>query len=166
MIIRGVRPGEMDAVGELRVAAYQAQNHLAVKPDYADTLRVLGADGGGKVLVAVEDGRTAPMLGTVMVERWHAASEVARGEDEGEIRALAVAPQAQGRGVGRALVRAAIDQAVAWGMRQLVLSTQPAMTAAQRLYLAEGFVRLPERDWAPAPGVTLLAFGRPLAGQK
>ncbi|GAA4126684.1 GNAT family N-acetyltransferase [Actinomadura keratinilytica] len=163
MIVREVRPGEMGAVGELRVEAYQAQDLLAVKPDYADTLRVLGADGPGKVLVAVEDGRTAPILGTVMLERWHADSEVARGEDEAEIRALAVAPQAQGRGVGRALVRAAIDQAAAWGIRQLLLSTQPAMTAAQRLYRAEGFVRLPDRDWMPGPGLTLMVFGRLLA---
>lgn len=157
MIVRAVYPGEMGAAGELRVEAYRAQGLLAVKPDYAGTLRALGADGHGKVLIAVEDDR---MLGTVMLEAWHPASEVARGADEGEIRALAVAPQAQGRGVGRALVRAVIDQAATCGMRQLMLSTQPAMTAAQRLYVAEGFTRIPDRDWTPVAGLTLLAFGR------
>jgi hypothetical protein len=33
------------------------------------------------------------------------------------------------------------------------------MTAAQHLYEDAGFVRLPERDWSPAPGVNLLAYG-------
>jgi hypothetical protein len=37
------------------------------------------------------------------------------------------------------------------------------MHAAQRLYRAAGFVRLPERDWSPVPAVTLLAFGLRLA---
>jgi ribosomal protein S18 acetylase RimI-like enzyme len=161
VIVRAVYPSEMGAAGELRVDAYQAQSLLAVKPDYAGTLRALGADGHGKVLVAVEDDR---MLGTVMLEAWHPGSGVARGTDEGEIRALAVAPQAQGRGVGRALVRAVIDQAAACGMRRLMLSTQPAMTAAQRLYVAEGFIRIPDRDWTPVAGLTLMAFGRRLTG--
>ncbi|MBC6456684.1 GNAT family N-acetyltransferase [Actinomadura sp. HBU206391] len=151
----------MGAVGDLRLEAYRAQNLLAENPLYADTLRVLGADGQGEVLVAVEESR---ILGTIMVESWHPASEVARGGDEAEIRGLAVAPQAQGRGVGGTLVRAAVDRAVARGARQVVLSTRPAMTAAQRLYAAEGFTRMPDRDWSPVPGVSLLAFRRVLTG--
>jgi ribosomal protein S18 acetylase RimI-like enzyme len=122
-------------------------------------LRILGGDGRGEVLVAVEDDR---LLGTVMLEFWHPASEVAHGADEAEIRGLAVAPGAQGHGVGTALVRTAVDRAVAGGARQMVLSTLPAMRAAQRLYIAEGFTRLPDRDWWPVPGVMLLAFHRPL----
>jgi hypothetical protein len=45
------------------------------------------------------------------------------------------------------------------GHGRLVLSTQLAMRAAQRQYLAAGFERLPDRDWSPLPGVVLLAFG-------
>jgi hypothetical protein len=33
------------------------------------------------------------------------------------------------------------------------------MTAAQHLYRLAGFTRLPELDWSPAPGLSLLAFG-------
>lgn len=159
MIVRPAGAGELATVGELRVTAYLAQNLLARHPAYANTLRVLGADGRGEVLIAV-DG--AEILGTVMLDPWHPGSEVARGQDEAEIRALAVAPAAQGRGVGAHLVRAVIDRATARGARRLLLSTQPAMVAAQRLYVATGFTRLPDRDWTPAPGLTLLAFGRPL----
>jgi hypothetical protein len=32
------------------------------------------------------------------------------------------------------------------------------MLGAQRLYAELGFRRLPERDWSPVPGVSLLAF--------
>jgi hypothetical protein len=32
------------------------------------------------------------------------------------------------------------------------------------MYEQEGFVRLPERDWSPAPGITLLAYGMRLNG--
>jgi ribosomal protein S18 acetylase RimI-like enzyme len=156
VIVREVLPAELDEVGALRVRAYQAEDLLAGSPSYADTLRVLGADGTGEVLVAVDD---SAVLGTVMVLPWGPASEIGRGPDEVELRALAVAPAAQGRGVGRVLLSAAVDRARALECRHLVLSTQPAMRAAQRLYRAAGFERLADRDWSPVPGVDLLAFG-------
>jgi ribosomal protein S18 acetylase RimI-like enzyme len=156
VIVREALPGELDEVGELRVAAYEAGGFLAASSGYADTLRALGADGGGEVLVAV-DG--AALLGTAMLQPAGPRSEIGGAEGEIELRALAVAPGAQGRGVGRALLGAAVERARALGCRHLVLSTQPAMHAAHRLYRAAGFERLPERDWTPVPGVDLLAFG-------
>jgi ribosomal protein S18 acetylase RimI-like enzyme len=163
MIVREVRPDERAAVGELRVLAYAAQDLLAASPAYADTLRALGSTGGADVLVAEDD--RAPggaLLGTVTLQPWGPASEIARDGGEAELRALAVAPAAQGRGVGRLLLDAAVRRARAHGAHHLVLSTQPAMRSAHRLYRAAGFVRLPERDWSPVPGLTLLAFGLPL----
>jgi ribosomal protein S18 acetylase RimI-like enzyme len=161
VIVRPARRAELAAVGELRVTAYLARNLLSAHPQYADTLRALGADGRGEVLVAV-DRAGHEILGTIMLDPWHAGSEIARGPDEAEIRGLAVAPAAQGRGVGAGLVRAVIDRATASGVRCLLLSTQLAMSAAQRLYVAAGFTRVPELDWSPTPGLTLLAFCRPL----
>lgn len=159
--MRDVFPGEMEAVGALRVEAYRAGGLLT--ESYAPTLRSLGDGGRGTVLVAAEDGADAKLLGTVMLEPWHADSEVARSPQEAEVRALAVAPWAQGLGVGRALMGEVISRASAGGARRLLLSTQPAMTAAQALYRSLGFTRLPELDWTPVPGMTLLAFGLPLA---
>ena len=40
----------------------------------------------------------------------------------------------------------------------MVLSTDPGMRAAHRLYERFGFTRAPERDWSPVPGVDLIAF--------
>lgn len=143
-------------IGDLRVAAYRADGFLSETSLYADTLRALGAGGAGEVLAAVDDGA---IVGTVMLQRWPHAGEVVRGPDEAEMRALAVSPAARGRGIGRALVAAVTRRAAERGVRRLMLLTQSDMRAAQRLYAEAGFARLPERDWSPAPGVVLLAFG-------
>lgn len=158
MIIREALPAEAEAAGELRVAAYAGQHLLDVNPAYEPILRGLGFDGPGTVLVAAADGPGGKLAGTVMYEPWHAGSEVARSAEEAEVRALAVAPWAQGRGTGRALMRAVIGQAEAAGVARLLLSTQPAMVTAQRLYRSMGFDRAPELDWEPVPGVTLMGF--------
>jgi ribosomal protein S18 acetylase RimI-like enzyme len=119
-------------------------------------LRDLGAAGNGTVLVAADGSR---ILGTVMLQFWPNGGEIGVGDDEAEIRALAVVPDAQGQGAGSALLQAAITRSARRGVRHLVLLTQPDMLAAQRLYQRAGFRRLPERDWSPAPGHTLLAYG-------
>ena len=61
-MIREARPGELAAVGDLRVAAYEAGGFLS--PGYAPELRALGTQGDGTVLVAVpEDGPLADPAG-------------------------------------------------------------------------------------------------------
>jgi ribosomal protein S18 acetylase RimI-like enzyme len=176
VIVRAARPGEAEEIGDLRVGAYQAEGLL--HEQYADTLRALGQDGHGTVFVAVDDtvdgtadnpaadspANSGKLLGTVMLEPWHAGSEVARSADEAEVRALAVAPWAQGRGAARALMRTVIGAAAAHGARRLLLSTQAGMTSAQSLYRSLGFQRAPELDWHPAPEVPLLGFILPLDG--
>jgi GNAT superfamily N-acetyltransferase len=87
---------------------------------------------------------------------------MATGPAEAEVRALAVAPEAQGRGVGRALVQAVIDLAAEWSVERLVLHSQPTMLAAHHLYEQAGFVRVPARDVDPVPGLRLLAYAREL----
>ena len=160
VIVREVLAGEMDAVGALRVEAYQADSFLVGAPSYAEELRSLGTGGHGTVLVAVTG---TELLGTVTLETWHSGSEIARDAGEVEVRAFAVAPRARRRGIGRALMRAVIDRARAGGAERIVLCTQPTMTGAQRLYLAEGFTRIPERDWTPVPGMRLLAYSLALS---
>jgi ribosomal protein S18 acetylase RimI-like enzyme len=158
-MVRDARPGELAAIGDLRVSAYAAEGFLADGSPYTETLRGLGRASDGQVLAAV-DGEQ--ILGTVMLQPWPHAGNVVRAPDEAEIRALAVAPDAQGRGVGRALLRAVTDRALSQGVRQLLLCTEPEMVAAQHLYATAGFRRIPDRDWCPVPGFTLLAYGRDL----
>ena len=163
VIIRTALPAEFTDIGDIRVAAYQADGFLSAASRYASTLRRLGTVGDGDILVAEEDGQ---LLGTIMLQPWPAAGEVVSGPDEAEIRALAVAPAGRRKGTGRALVRAVIDRAASSGVRHLVLCTMTTMHAAHRLYEQAGFSRLPERDWSPEPGVTLLVYGLVLPGQQ
>jgi ribosomal protein S18 acetylase RimI-like enzyme len=153
VIVRDALPGELAEVGEIRVTAYQEAGYLSPGSGYAPVLRALGSDGAGTVLVAVDGGR---IVGTVMLR---SEGQVVAGPDEAEIRALAVAPDGQGRGTGSALLRAALERAARDGVRHIVLLTQPEMLPAQRLYQRAGFCRLPDRDWSPTPGIELLAYG-------
>jgi ribosomal protein S18 acetylase RimI-like enzyme len=180
--IRDATPGELAEVGDIRIVAYQAGGFISPDSGYATTLRGLGADGTGHVLVAClpenvaclpenggqardDDPRAAGpgdgkrIVGTIMLQTWPNCGPVVAGPDEAEIRALAVRPQVQGQGVGRELLTRLIERASGLGVRHLVLCTEPAMRAAHRLYEQAGFVRLPERDWSPAPEVALLVYG-------
>ena len=159
----------MAEIGQLRVTAYRAGQHLSEHSEYETRLRELGADGVGDVLVAVlpsppgSDRLDGTIAGTVMLQPWPHAGQVVAGPSEAEIRALAVAPEAQGAGVGSALLQAIIERATANGVGRLVLLTQANMLAAQRLYQRSGFRRLTDRDWSPAQGLTLLAYGMRLS---
>ena len=123
---------------------------------YLDVLRDAAARAAdAELLVAIDSDE---LLGTVtFVPSGGALSEISRA-DESEFRMLAVAPAAQGRGIGTALLRHVLDASRAAGLRAVVCSSQPAMRAAHTIYTRLGFERLPERDWSPAPGVDLLAF--------
>jgi ribosomal protein S18 acetylase RimI-like enzyme len=157
MQIRDAKPDELAEIGSIRVAAYRADGFLSPQSDYEPTLRGLGGDGAGDVLVAAEDGK---LVGTVMLQTWpDAAGQLVTGPGEAEIRALAVLPAARGTGVGRALLAAVTHRAEQMHARRLLLFTQPDMVVAHRLYEQAGFARLPERDWSPRPGVGLLAYG-------
>jgi ribosomal protein S18 acetylase RimI-like enzyme len=156
VLVRDARLDELAEIGELRIAAYLADGFLSATSEYAPTLRDLGMAGEGDILVAVADGRIA---GTVMLQPAQHAGPVVEGPDEAEIRALAVAPAARGLGTGRALLTAIIARAAQRGVCHLVLCTQVEMRTAQHLYEKAGFRRLADRDWSPAPGVTLVAYG-------
>jgi ribosomal protein S18 acetylase RimI-like enzyme len=157
VIIRDARPDEYALVGELRVAAYRALGLLPEGSGYEQTLRGFGFGGDCAVLVAVEGAGTG-ILGTITLEPFEPASELARDETEADVRAFAVAPQAQGQGVGRKLLLAVIECARKRGVRRVRLCTRPAMRAARHLYETTGFTRTPDRDFEPFRGLTLQAY--------
>ena len=71
---------------------------------------------------------------------------------------LAVAPGAQGRGVGSALVRACLERASVERCTALAICTRDTNDRAIRMYERFGFVREPDRDWTPEPDIKLLAL--------
>jgi GNAT superfamily N-acetyltransferase len=165
MDIRPVRPHEHQVLGELTVAAYAAIDPGVVEEaGYAGELRdVAGRVADAEVLVAVDDaGR---VLGGVTYVPGPGSAWAEFSEHDGAgIRMLAVAPDAQGRGIGEALSKACVDLARAAGKGHIVLHSTDRMTVAHRLYERLGFARDVSLDWEPAPGFWLRGFRLRLDG--
>jgi predicted N-acetyltransferase YhbS len=162
MHLRRARPEDYEAIGAITVAAYEPLLGTT-ESSYVEQLRNAEArDHQAELWVAVApDDRE--LLGTVTVCREGSPWREIGAAGEGEFRMLAVAPQAQGQGVGEVLVRHVLDRFREEGAVAVVLSSTPGMAAAHRLYERLGFGRCPERDWEPMPGVELLAFRLELA---
>ncbi|MBM7091427.1 GNAT family N-acetyltransferase [Streptomyces sp. S12] len=155
--IRHARPAEYATLGTITARAYLDDGLL----DFGDSDPYLGElrdvakrASAAEVLVAVE-GEPPPggrvLGGVTFVPHGGPMADLA-GPGEAEIRMLAVDRAARGRGTGEALVRACVDRARAVdGCVRVVLSTQPSMHAAHRIYGRLGFVRAPHRDWNPVP---------------
>ncbi|MET9597325.1 GNAT family N-acetyltransferase [Streptomyces sp. NPDC006459] len=159
MVIRTAVPADYAELGGITAQAYLADGHLDFNEDdaYLNVLRdVAGRAALAEVLVAEQDGRV--LGGVTFAAPGSPLADIA-APDEAEFRMLAVAHTARGQGAGEALVRACIERARAVeGVTGIVLSTQRSMAGAHRIYSRLGFVRTPERDWAPIEGLTLLTY--------
>ncbi|MFF3344111.1 GNAT family N-acetyltransferase [Streptomyces sp. NPDC002779] len=160
--IRPVEPAEHDELGEITARAYLQDGLLTFgEADwYLGELRAVAKRAAAaEVLVAAECDRL--LGGVTFVPAGGPMADLAR-PGEAEIRMLAVAHAARGRGVGEALVRACVDRArTTTGCTGIVLSTQALMHTAHRIYERLGFRRAPERDWNPIPehgDFTLLTY--------
>lgn len=159
--LRRATPADHEAVGEVTVAAY-ADFTLGPDDPYVARLRdAASRDREAELWVATTDD-TDEVVGNVTVCPPGSPWRELAGPDEGEFRMLAVAPQARGSGVGEALARHALARAADHGATSVVLSSLSEMSGAHRLYARLGFERVPARDWAPVPGVQLIAFHKRL----
>jgi len=104
--------------------------------------------------VARGPGDPGPLLGTVTLA----------GADEAYAD-MAVAPEAEGLGIGRRLVEACHQLAAAGGAHTMVCSVEQQNERAIGLYRRMGYVRAPERDWMPVPDLRLHVFTCPLERQ-
>lgn len=157
MRLRRATPADHEAVGRVTVAAYDRfLGEGGPETDYIEELADAAArDREAELWVAEDAGQ---VLGSVTVclegSPWR---ELAR-PGEGEFRMLSVDPAAQGRGVGRALLDLTVQRFRGLGASAVVLCSMKEMTEAHRLYESAGFVREPERDWSPVPGIDLVAY--------
>jgi predicted N-acetyltransferase YhbS len=166
LLIRPALPSDYDSISRLTVAAYEADGQLVTESGYASALADVAARAGAAatdVLVAADEA-SGQVLGAVTFVRSGSPYAELSGPGEAEFRMLAVDPAAQRRGAGEALVRACVDQATRLGCTALVICTRDFSLPAHRLYARLGFVRTPERDWSPLPGVDLIALRLDLAG--
>ncbi|WFE46607.1 GNAT family N-acetyltransferase [Verrucosispora sp. WMMD1129] len=162
-LIRLIEPADFAAVARLTVAAYEADGQLKGETGYADVLADVSVRAEhGDVLVAVEPA-TGHLLGSVTFVLPGTRYAEMCGPGEAEFRMLAVDPSAQGRGAGGALVEACVARAIELGCTAVTICVREGLAEpAHRLYRRRGFVRQPERDWSPFPGVNLLALRLPL----
>ena len=157
LTVRVVLPDEYRDLAALTIAAYRDLLGPGLGARYqAELADVAGRAGLVDVLVAVDaDGE---VVGGIAYVPGPGPMAWFDGPDEAGLRMLAVAPPAQGRGVGAALVAAGIDRARAVGKHRLLLHTTATMTTAQRLYERSGFRRDLGRDEVIEGGTHLLAY--------
>ena len=153
MLLRTVRPDDLESLVDLTIRAFQEiqdgirdqlgdalfePQNGAWRDDYRGMLTDLaGPEGAERFVVAEVDGRPAGYA-TWTTHDGH------RGP-QGEITLLAVDPDAQRAGVGRALIDAACDAMRAAGCVVVYVGTggDEAHQAARRVYEAAGFTALP-----------------------
>jgi len=92
------------------------------------------AGGDDRIVIVAEDDEQR--LGFVHLET---SSDFFTRERHGHVSTLVVSPDAERRGVGRALLAAAEDWCRVRGYRLLTLNVFERNTAARRLYEREGF---------------------------
>lgn len=159
LTVRAAAAADFPHISELTVRTYLGGGLASA--DYATAL----ADVEGRAALAellVAEDEAGRIVGSVALVLAGEFGEVTVSHEEAAFRMLVVDAAARGRGIGELLVRTCLDRARAAGKRRMVLSTDPRMHAAHRLYERLGFTRLPERDWTPVPGVDLLVYAREL----
>jgi ribosomal protein S18 acetylase RimI-like enzyme len=155
VLVREASPDEYGFVGDLVVDAYRTLADVG-DADYEAMLRdVASRAETSRVLVAELDG---DVLGTVTYVRPGGDLSEVDDPDAATIRMLGVASAARGRGVGQALVRTCVSEAMQDGAARIRLDTRTSMSSAQRLYERLGFERALDHDWSPAPGINLIAY--------
>jgi len=157
--VERARPVDFARIAQLTVDVYVGGG-LAT-PAYAPELADVAGRAERAELLLVRDpgGRVVGSVALVLTGDF---GNVITSDEEAAFRMLVVDPAAQGQGIGELLVTTCLDRARAAGKRRMVISTDPLMTTAHRLYQRLGFTRLPERDWRPEPGVDLLVYSREL----
>jgi GNAT superfamily N-acetyltransferase len=167
LTIRDARPDERDAINALTQRAYAEYATIMTAAAWAGLERAmrsaLASDERVERIVALRDDA---LVGSVML--YPAAADAYGGAvsraSSPEVRLLAVAPEARGLGVGRALMAECVRRARAAGASALGVHTSQSMQIAMAMYERMGFVRAAASDFQP-PGAELVkAYRLPLTG--
>lgn len=154
LTLRDAHPEEFSPLGQLMVQAYAALPGFPppeAQPAYYAMLANIGslaAQPDTRLLVAVSEGR---LLGGVVyfsdMARYGSGGTATQERDASGFRLLAVAPEARGKGVGRALMEHCISLAREQHHAQVVIHTTQAMQTAWKMYESRGFERSKDLDF-------------------
>jgi ribosomal protein S18 acetylase RimI-like enzyme len=160
LLIRNARPDELDNVSLLLKVAYQQYENI-IRPEawqsyLEDIMDVRSRLGQADLIVAELDHRLAGSV-TLYLDGSHSFPE-AWPTGWAMVRLLAVHPEYRHQGIGRALMEECIRRCRQAKVAVIGLHTTEAMDIARQMYERIGFVRFPESDFHPAPGVTVMAY--------
>lgn len=163
MIIRDAKVGELEVIRELRLQAYQEHAPKIPKEHWLALKKSVLSDESieldvERIVIELND----EIVGSIVL--FPAKMEVYKGLIEGEqeypeLRMLAVAPQARGKGVAKALVNECLRRTKEKGYAAMGLHTSDFMGDAVKLYEGLGFERIPHKDFVPLDdGIVVKAF--------
>jgi putative acetyltransferase len=167
LVVRRAVLGDREAV--LRIAA-TGMREFGLEPDFHGLDVDLGLFGEERAQVVAEfvAATENAVCGSVVL--------TVKAEGIGKLSGLYVNSAHRGQGVGRALLKAAVDAGQSGGFARLYLETWGKMTTAVRLYESSGWVRgadLPASSgadrsyWLELPRPTPRSTGRaPHAGER
>lgn len=129
MSTRPATPDDLDAIMSLERASFPSDA-------WSDAMmREELASAHGWYVVVEEGGR---VIG-------YAGLRAPRGATDADIQTITIASDARGRGRGRALLTALLDEAVRRGTRDVFLEVRADNPVAQQLYASEGFAEVGRR---------------------
>jgi ribosomal protein S18 acetylase RimI-like enzyme len=160
ILIRNARPAELDNVSLLLKDAYQQYENIihpeAWKSYLEDIMDVRSRLGKSDLIIAELNHRLAGAV-TLYLDGSHSFPE-AWPKGWAVVRLLAVRPEYRGQGIGHALMEECIRRCRQAKIASIGLHTTEAMDIARQMYERMGFVRVPESDFHPVPGVTVMAY--------
>ncbi len=160
LVIRDAQPEEEDDISLLLRDSYQQYESL-IPPErwknyLADIMDVRSRMDDSELIVAELNRRLAGCVTLYLdtsksfPEAWPAGWAM--------VRLLAVHPDFRGRCIGHALMDECMRRCRQAGTKTLGLHSTEIMEVARHMYERMGFIRVPEYDFHPAPGVTVLAY--------
>ncbi|MEL7111111.1 MAG: GNAT family N-acetyltransferase [Pseudomonadota bacterium] len=142
MIVRDYTASDADAFRDLNLA--WVEQYFTVEDEDRAQLndpQTHILDKGGAILIADIDG---DVVGTVGLVPGHDADTL-------ELIKMSARSDVKGRGIGRALMGAAIEKSRAMGASKIWLETNTSLEAALALYRKSGFRELTGDDLTPTP---------------
>lgn len=141
VLIRLFQPGDEAAFRTLNEQWISTYFRIEEKDEatFADPQKTILAPGG-QILFAVDNGRPVGCCALVRM-----------GPGEFEVAKMAVAPEHQGKRIGRCILLATIEEARRLHARRLYLETNHTLTPAIRLYQSLGFRHLDPSRVTPSP---------------
>ncbi len=142
-----MRPAEVAdaaAMGRVHVRAWQAAYRGAMPDDFLDGLDPEARQAGWARLLSFPDAETKTLVveddDGAVVGFAHVGPSRQPADNEGELYAINLDPDAWGLGLGRQLLAAATDVLAERGHREVILWVLDSNTRARRFYEAAGWL--------------------------